>query len=68
MTEDGRTVRLQVMLSSAELSAVKNFGLTHRLPTRTAAVRELLRRGLAATIQPAVEGNSAGIDSRPARH
>lgn len=43
-----RPDRLQVMLSSEELEALDNWRFEKRMPTRAAAVRELLRRGLAA--------------------
>jgi len=43
-----RDERLQVMLSPEELSAVDDFRFKHRMPTRAATVRELLRLGLAA--------------------
>lgn len=43
-----RGERLQIMLEVAELTAVDDFRFAHRLPSRAAAVRELLRRGLAA--------------------
>ncbi len=42
-----RDVRLQIMLSSQELKAVDNFRFEHRMPSRAAAVRELLRHGIA---------------------
>lgn len=42
-----REERLQIMLSPPELKAVDNFRFTHRMPSRAAAVRELLRHGLA---------------------
>ncbi|WP_092227526.1 hypothetical protein [Bradyrhizobium sp. Gha] len=45
---DLRAERLQVMLSPEELSAIDDFRFRHRMPTRAAAVRELLRSGLAA--------------------
>jgi hypothetical protein len=41
-----RTERLQVVLSSEELAAVDEFRFENRLPSRAAAVRELMRRGL----------------------
>ena len=44
-----REERLQIMLSPAELALVDDFRFKHRMPTRAAAVRELLRMGLAAT-------------------
>ncbi len=40
--------RLQVMLSPEELKALDNFRFEHRMPSRAAAVRELLRQGLGA--------------------
>jgi hypothetical protein len=43
-----REVRLQIMLSPQELKAVDNFRFAHRMPSRAAAVRELLRHGIAA--------------------
>jgi hypothetical protein len=56
-----REERLQIMLSPAELKAVDNFRFNHRMPSRAAAVRELLRKGLEAT--GAVLEN-AGVKSR----
>lgn len=50
-----RGERLQVMLSPEELAAVDDFRFKHRMPTRAAAVRELLKLGLAAI------GSSAGM-------
>ena len=43
---DLRDERLQVMLSPQELSALDDFRFKHRMPTRAAAVRELLKLGL----------------------
>jgi len=45
---DTRGERLQVMLSPEELAAIDDFRFKHRMPTRAAAVRELLKFGLAA--------------------
>ena len=42
-----REERLQIMLSPKELEAVDNFRFLHRMPSRAAAVRELLRHGIA---------------------
>jgi hypothetical protein len=46
--DDGRVERLQVMLDAHELAAVDDFRFKRRMPSRAAAVRELLKRGLAA--------------------
>jgi hypothetical protein len=43
-----REERLQIMLNPEELTALDNFRFKHRMPSRAAAVRELLKRGLAA--------------------
>jgi hypothetical protein len=43
-----RPERLQVMLSADELLALENWRFEKRMPSRAAAVRELLRRGLAS--------------------
>ena len=43
-----REERLQIMLSPEELQVVDNFRFEHRMPSRAAAVRELLRHGIAS--------------------
>ena len=43
-----RPERLQIMLSPEELVVVDDFRFKRRMPSRAAAVRELLKRGLAA--------------------
>lgn len=48
MSELMREQRLQIMLSEEELGAVDDWRFAKRMPTRAAAVRELLKRGLAA--------------------
>lgn len=48
MSSDERGERLQIMLSQDELRALENWRFAKRMPSRAAAVRELLRRGLAA--------------------
>jgi hypothetical protein len=50
MSEDNRTraERLQIMLTPEELVLIDNFRFEHRMPSRAAAVRELLTRGLSA--------------------
>jgi hypothetical protein len=41
-----RLTRLQVMLSTDELTALDNFRFEKRMPSLAAAIREILRRGL----------------------
>ena len=48
MSADERGERLQIMLSQEELRALEDWRFAKRMPSRAAAVRELLRRGLAA--------------------
>lgn len=41
-----RTEKLQLMLNDEELRAIDDWRFKKRLPSRAAAIRELLRRGL----------------------
>lgn len=41
-----RGERLQIMLDETELKALDDFRYQNRMPSRAAAIRELLRRGL----------------------
>lgn len=45
---ENRGERLQIMLRPAELIALDDFRYKLRMPSRASAVRELLKRGLAA--------------------
>ncbi|MCS3727871.1 hypothetical protein [Bradyrhizobium betae] len=60
---DLRAERLQVMLSPEELAAVDDFRFKHRMPTRAAAVRELLKFGLASAGIETNIGSSTGVKS-----
>jgi hypothetical protein len=42
-----RGERLQIMLTKEEVEALDNWRFNKRMPSRAAAVRELLKRGLA---------------------
>jgi hypothetical protein len=50
MTDENsvRAERLQLMLSPDELTLIDDFRFKSRMPSRAAAVRELLTRGLKA--------------------
>jgi hypothetical protein len=48
MNDLTRGERLQIMLTREELDALDNWRFTKRMPSRAAAIRELLKRGLAA--------------------
>lgn len=43
-----RAERLQVMLTEEELKALDDWRFQRRMPSRAAAIRELLKRGLIA--------------------
>ena len=52
-TDNSRIERLQIMLSADELVVLDDFRFKSRMPSRAAAVRELLKRGLNAEGYPA---------------
>lgn len=43
----GRGERLQILLNGDELTVLDDFRFRKRMPSRAAAIRELLKRGLA---------------------
>ena len=48
MSAEPRGERLQIMLTTDELAALDQWRFSRHMPSRAAAIRELLRRGLAA--------------------
>jgi hypothetical protein len=48
MSDAARGERLQIMLTEEELRLLDDWRFGQRMPSRAAAVRELLKRGLAA--------------------
>jgi hypothetical protein len=48
MVDLNRGERLQIMLTEEELITLDDWRFSNRLPSRAAAIRELLKRGLAA--------------------
>jgi hypothetical protein len=48
MNDLSRDERLQIMLTEEELRLLDDWRFDRRMPSRASAVRELLRRGLAA--------------------
>jgi hypothetical protein len=48
MGELNRGERLQIMLMPEELRVIDTWRFSNRMPSRAAAIRELLKRGLAA--------------------
>ena len=68
-----RGERLQIMLETEELRALDDFRFANRMPSRAAAVRELLRRGLAGVGYPVGQGSAGSsaygvINSPPNRN
>jgi hypothetical protein len=72
MSERSRDERLQIMLSPEELVLLDDFRFKNRMPSRAAAVRELLKRGLSSegvVAAPAgTKSSEFGVSSKePAR-
>ena len=61
-TDPNRGERLQIMLTPQEVEALDNWRFAKRMPSRAAAVRELLKRGLTAEGFDLVEGGSKSQD------
>lgn len=62
MVDLTRGERLQIMLTGEELEALDNWRFSRRMPSRAAAVRELLKRGLAAEGFTAAEAGGKSQD------
>ncbi len=54
-----RGERLQIMLEADELRVLEDFRFANRMPSRAAAVRELLRRGLGVSGKVANRGEGS---------
>ncbi len=71
MGELTRAERLQVMLSDMELAALDEWRFTRHMPSRASAIRELLKRGLAAegfvTADRGVQSKHFGVVSGQAK-
>jgi hypothetical protein len=57
-----RGERLQIMLTTEELEALDSWRFSRRMPSRAAAIRELLKRGLSAEGFPTADGGSRSQD------
>ncbi|MEJ8574096.1 hypothetical protein [Microbaculum marinum] len=57
-----REERLQIMLSSHERKAIDDWRFSTRMPSRAAAIRELLRRGLKAEGFELADGDTKSGD------
>ncbi len=60
MSTSKRTEKLQIMLDDDELKCIDDWRFEHRMPTRAAAIRELIRRGLVSedVEDPETEGKT----------
>jgi hypothetical protein len=63
-----RGERLQIMLDADELVALDDFRFKKRMPSRASAVRELLKRGLAAegflSAAPGAKSSEFGVTGK----
>ena len=62
VNDPNRGERLQIMLTPQELEAVDSWRFKSRMPSRAAAVRELLKRGLTAEGFDSAAGGSKSQD------
>ena len=62
MNDLTRPERLQIMLTQEELAALDDWRFTRRMPSRAAAVRELLKRGLEAESVQLADGKMRSRD------
>lgn len=62
MGELTRGERLQIMLTNEERVALDDWRFAKRMPSRASAVRELLKRGLAAEGFMTADGRSMSKD------
>ena len=62
MNDLARGERLQIMLTKDELEALDSWRFSRRMPSRAAAIRELLKRGLAAEGFATGDGGSKSQD------
>jgi hypothetical protein len=65
-----RGERLQIMLTKQELEALDSWRFARRMPSRASAIRELLKRGLAAegfvSAEPGLHSRDFGVTGAPA--
>ena len=65
MTEVKGSERLQIILTDDEITALDDWRFANRMPTRAAAIRELMKRGMA--VQMEGDGTKVGRRSRDVR-
>jgi len=62
MNDLTRGERMQIMLTKEELEALDSWRFLRRMPSRAAAIRELLKRGLCAEGFNVADGGSRSQD------
>jgi metal-responsive CopG/Arc/MetJ family transcriptional regulator len=62
MPAKNREERLQIMLTEDELEALDDFRFRHRMPSRAAAVRHILKQGLASNGTPSASMGERSTD------
>ena len=62
--ETQRTIKVQLLLTEDEMRVLDDWRFDCRMPTRAAAVRELLRRGLLTKEGEAPEGDLADAGNK----
>ena len=62
MSAEPRGERLQIMLTIDELTALDQWRFSRHMPSRAAAIRELLRRGLSAEGFDVSDGKTKSAD------
>jgi hypothetical protein len=62
MNDLARGERLQIMLTKEELEALDSWRFQRRMPSRAAAIRELLKRGLSAEGFDMADGGNRSED------
>lgn len=71
MVDLTRGERLQIMLTRVELEALDTWRFSRRMPSRAAAIRELLKRGLAAEgfamANGEMKSSDFGVTGKPTR-
>lgn len=67
MAENHRDERLQILLTKAEIAQLDDWRFARRMPSRAAAVRELLKRGLNAG-ERALSVETDSLQSQETRH
>jgi hypothetical protein len=65
-----RCERLQIMLTKAEIEQIEDWRFAARMPSRAAAVRELLSRGLASEMssERPLHENCVAVSPQQTRH